>query len=64
MLGVVLFKVELNEMNFFEVLRFFILVRNAGDLYLVRNSVNNFEYDVFVSVYILVLIFFESFGYF
>lgn len=64
MLGVVLFKVELNEMNFFEVLRFFILVRNVGDLYLVRNIVNNFEYDVFVSVYILVLIFFESFGYF
>lgn len=64
MLGVVLFKVELNEMNFFEVLRFFILVRNVGDLYLVRNIVNNFEYDVFVSLYILVLIFFEIFGYF
>ena len=44
-------KVELNETNFSEVLRLFILARNAGDPHPVRNTVNNFEYDVPVSPY-------------
>ena len=63
-LGVALSKVELNETNFSEVLRLFILARNAGDPHPVRNSVNNFEYDVPASAYTLVLTSSESFGHF
>ena len=37
-LGVALAKVELNETNFSEVLRLFILARNAGDPHPVRNT--------------------------
>lgn len=38
MLGVALAKVELNETNFSEVLRLFILSRNAGDPHPVGNA--------------------------
>lgn len=37
-LGVALAKVELNEANFSEVLRLFILSRNAGDPHSVRKN--------------------------
>ena len=37
MLGVPLAKVELNDANFSEVLRLFIISRNAGDPHVVRN---------------------------
>ena len=37
-LGVALSKVELNESNFSEVLRLFVLARNAGDPHPVRNN--------------------------
>ena len=38
MLGVALAKVELNETNFSEVLRLFVLSRNAGDPHPVGNA--------------------------
>jgi len=38
MLGVALAKVELNETNFSEVLRLFIISRNAGDPHPVRSA--------------------------
>ena len=38
MLGVALAKVELNETNFSEVLRLFVLSRNAGDPHPVTNA--------------------------
>lgn len=41
-LGVALAKVELNEANFSEVLRLFILSRNAGDPHPVRDSNRTF----------------------
>lgn len=63
-LGVALSKVELNETNFSEVLRLFILARNAGDPHPVRNTVDNFEYDVPVSPYTLVPTSSEILGHF
>lgn len=44
MLGVALAKVELNETNFSEVLRLFIISRNAGDPHPVRSALVYFCY--------------------
>ena len=46
MLGVALTKVELNETNFSEVLRLFVLSRNAGD----RHPVTNAFHSIYLPV--------------
>ena len=49
-LGVALAKVELNEANFSEVLRLFILSRNAGDPHPVRDNNRTFFQLVFFTL--------------